>query len=59
MEEKINDFAMEHPVGASAALSAAAVVVCLPICALLYKWLGSVAGKSAAKELVRSGVFTK
>lgn len=57
MEEKFVEFAEEKPITATALVSVGAAVVCMPLCLLLYKWLGATAGKSAAKELVRSGVF--
>lgn len=55
--EKFNDFVEEHPIGFLAACSIGGFALVIPACAFLYKWLGSVAGKSAAHELLDAGVL--
>lgn len=54
--EKASSFVEEHPTGAAAALYAGTLAVCIPLCALMYRWLGRTAGKAAAEELLKSGI---
>ena len=57
LEEKVDDLVDEHPVGVVTVFTILGLALAVPICALAYKYVGKAAGKSAAKELMKAGVY--
>ena len=57
LEEKVEDMVDDHPVGFVAACSVIGFALALPLCVMAYKYVGKIAGRSAAKELTKAGVY--
>jgi hypothetical protein len=54
--DNMDDFATEHPVAYLAIACLGGLAVCMPLCALAYRYIGKVQGRECAKELMEAGV---
>ena len=57
MTEDVSALCEDHPLAVTIVSGVIGLVIGIPICVASYKLMGSAAGKSAAKELVKAGVW--
>lgn len=55
IQEKLEDFAEDHPNAVVGVGYAIGLVVAVPLTILSYKYFGRCTGKAAAKELIKNG----
>ena len=58
LTEKTAAVVEDHPVAVTLLGGLLGLLAALPLCALAYKYAGKTAGKAAAKELLKAGVWT-
>ena len=57
LDEKVTCVADDHPVAVAVGGGILGLALALPLCWLGYRFAGKTAGKAAAKELAKAGVW--